>query len=197
MTTDARSRHGSTVGSAVRSLFERPRRGRVVLVLIVGVLTAGVSWYVGMDTGHAVTLGTVLAAVAVSWIAVPDHERVEWPEESGAGREGARRDVVQLSWSLRPHYGRIRQAALGRVQDLARYRLGLRQLDLDNPADRAAIERLIGPAAYATLRSRAAGRLPLLRSVVHCLDVLDRLDPSRSGVAHPVQKQHRQKENPR
>ena len=49
-----------------------------------------------------------------------------------------------------------------------------------DPSHRSGIEQLIGSAAYATL-CRPGRWPPLLRSVVHCLDMLDRLDPARSS----------------
>lgn len=159
---------------AIGNLLRPPRRRHFILLLIGAILVAFVCWYTGMDLPHAVTVAAALTAAGLCFIAAPDPERAPWPdEETGTGAEGARRDIVQLSWSMRPRYGRIRTSGLGRVQNLARYRLALHQLDLRNPHDRAAIERLIGTAAYATLHSDK--RLPLLRSVVHCLDMLDRL----------------------
>jgi hypothetical protein len=62
------------------------------------------------------------------------------------------------------------------VQNLARQRLALCQLDLANPQHRGEIERLIGSAAYAVLRLDAA-RPPRFRALVRCLEVLDMLDP--------------------
>lgn len=166
--------------SALRCLLRPPRRRRAVLVGVGAVLAAAVCWYVGMDTAHAVTVGLVAGAAGLCWTAVPDHQDVDWEQPPRAAQEGARWDVAQLSWSLRTRRGRVQHTALRRVQDLARHRLALRQLDLDDPGDRAAIERLIGEAAYATL-ARPRSDLPLLRALVHCLDALDGLDPPHPG----------------
>lgn len=166
--------------SVLRSLLQSPRRGRFILVLIGAVLVGAVCWYIGMDTWHAVAAGVAVAAVGLCWIAVPDHDNPRWPSDTETSNQGARRDIVQLSWALRPRYGRIRQTALGRAQKLARYRLGLHHLDLRNPDDRAAIERLIGRASYATLHA-TEGRMPTLAAVTRCLDRLDGLDPLRSN----------------
>ena len=168
--------------AALRSLGSPPRRRRVALLLLGTVLAAAVCWYVGMDAWHAGTVGLVLGAAGLCRIAMPDHRDAGWAAAPGTSEDGARLDVARLSWSLRPRHGRVQHAALGRVQELARHRLALRQLDLREPADRAAIELLIGEAAYTTL-ALPAQRPPQLRSVVHCLDMLDRLDPPRSGPA--------------
>ena len=67
---------------------------------------------------------------------------------------------------------------MSRVRQLARQRLALHQLDLNDPADRPRIEQLIGHRAYAVL-VRGERRPPFLRSFLHCLDALDALDPTR------------------
>jgi hypothetical protein len=170
------------VSSALRGLLRPPRRARLALLVAAAVLATALCWYIGMDTVHAVTFGLVVGAAGLLWTAVPEHRDVGWEPTARATPEGARWDVTQLSWSLRTRRGRVQHTALRRVQELARHRLALRRLDLDEPGDRAEIERLIGEAAYATL-ARPGSDLPRLRALVHCLDVLDGLDPPRPGTA--------------
>jgi hypothetical protein len=175
--TDGTGSGAGELRSALASLVRPPRRRQVAVLLLGTAFAAALCWFAGMDAWHAGTVGLVLAAAGLCAIAVPDHRDAAWPEVAGPDGEGARWDVARLSWSLRPKRGRIPQAGLVRVQELARHRLALRGLDLADPDDRAAIERLIGTAAYATVALPAA-RPPRVRAVVHCLDMLDRLDPS-------------------
>jgi hypothetical protein len=155
----------------------RHRPARLVLAGTGAVLAAAACWVVGMDVGHAATVGLVLAAAGLCWVAVPAHREVAWPGTAAVQEEGARWDVARLSWSLRPKRGRVPRAGLRPVQDLARRRLEPRGLDLADPRDRAAIERLLGEAAYATLALPAA-RPPHVRAVQRCLDALDRIEES-------------------
>src|SRR6185437_7005518 len=103
---------------------------------------------------------------------------------------GTRFDIVELSSSLRGRYGRVSGPAITRLQRLATQRLATHQLDLRNPLDRPAIERLIGSASYRLLTATGK-RAPLLRSYVHCLDALDAVRPPDSrpvpaiGSPHP------------
>jgi hypothetical protein len=169
---------GPRAGELRRALGELRRHRARVALLVVGAALAGTAcWVVGMDSWHAATLGLVLVAAGLCWVAVPGHRDVAWPETGGPQEEGARWDVARLSWALRPVRGRVPHAGLRHVQDLARQRLALHGLDPGDPADRPAIERLVGEAAYATL-ALPATRPPRVRAVFHCLDALDRLDPA-------------------
>lgn len=173
---------GGTVRAAVAALLRGTGRRPVRLVVITAVLAVVVAWYLGMDIWHALTVGAGLGALGLCWITLPGRRRkTEWPLETGRVAEGARREVSQLSWSL-PHHGRAQHTGLRRVQDLARRRLALHGLELDAPADGPGIRKLIGSSAYSTLRPTAR-KLPTVRAVVHCLDMLDRLDPLRSATA--------------
>ena len=178
-----RGRRVSDVGNLLRG----PRRGRFVGAFVVAVLAAGVCWYIGMDVWHSVTVGVGSAAVGLAWVALPEHRSADWPDDDAptvASTSGGR-ELRKLSALLRPRYGRVGPDALARVRALARHRLSLRQLDLNDPSHRMGIEQLIGSAAYATL-CRPGRWPPLLRSVVHCLDMLDRLDPERSSPAPAI-----------
>jgi hypothetical protein len=108
----------------------------------------------------------------------PDFTNTGWQSESRSNRQGARRDIAQLSFSLRGSYGRVGSGSVQRAKRLARERLALYQLDLLNPADRPRIEQMIGHHAYAVLE-RGERRPPFLRSFIHCLNALDALDPAR------------------
>jgi hypothetical protein len=152
----------------------------MILALVVVMLIAAVCWYFGADIWHAVLLGGVLTTVGlISLVGIParDPSVTEWRAGPSANREGARGEVAELSWSLRTSYGgRVDIRAVSRVRQIARRRLALHQLDLNDPADRPGVEALIGPSAYAVLVRRE--RRPMLRSLLHCLDALDTLSPT-------------------
>ncbi|OZM76507.1 hypothetical protein CFP66_41000 [Pseudonocardia sp. MH-G8] len=160
-------------------------RTRVGLLVAAATLVSVVCWVVGLDAWHAATAGLVLVAAGLCWTALPAHRDVAWPQTTGLQEEGARWDVARLSWSLRPKRGRVPHAGLRPVQDIARRRLAPRGLDLGDPRDRRAIEHLIGEAAYATL-ALPANRPPHVRAVQHCLDALDRLDPTPAAEGDPA-----------
>lgn len=157
-------------------LIRPPRHRRVVLSAVGVVLVAGIAWYLGLDTWNAIELGGVLLALVILWILPPRGEHADRAVSSQAVPQGYRRDVAELSRSL--------HARTGRVRGVAAQRLATQKLNLDDPADRAGIERLIGAGTYSTLLPDAQ-RLPTLRALLHCLDMLDRLD-----------RQHRTKEKP-
>jgi hypothetical protein len=161
-----------------------PERRVTILALIAAVLVAAICWYFGTDVWHAVLLGSVLTTVGLI-ILVGTAERdlgagdrdlgtTSWQGGPRPNRDGARSEVAELSWSLRTSYGRVDSRAVSRARQLARHRLALHQLDLNEPGNRAAVEGLIGRSAYAVLVRRE--RRPSLRSLLHCLDALDALN---------------------
>lgn len=155
-------------------------RGRLIALGVLAVLAAAVAWYVGMDAWHAVVIAAVVLAIGLIWMAVPERPTTIWPRETHAKDDGNRNDVNRLSWSLRTRRRRVRPDAVRRVRRLADARLmafrqsSERSLDLDDPDDRASVERLIGAHAYQTLRSNPV-RLPTFRDIERCLDGLSRL----------------------
>jgi hypothetical protein len=173
-------RRNSEGGGNLLGLVRRPGRRVTIWALIVAALVAGVCWYLGVDVWHAVLLGGVLTTVGlISLVGIPsrDPSVTEWRGGPSPNREGARGEVAELSWSLRTSYGgRVDVRAVSRVRQLARRRLALHELDLNDPADRSGVEALIGRSAYAVLVRR--DRRPMLRSLLHCLDALDTLGPT-------------------
>ncbi len=150
-------------------------------ILLTGLLIAAICFYFGADVWHSILIGGALATLGLIGLIAndnPDFGNTGWKSDSRSDRRGARRDVAELSSSLRGSYGRVRSAAVLQAQRLARRRLTPYQLDLLDPADRPMIEQLIGRHAYAVL-VRGDRRPPLLRSFVHCLDALDALGPTR------------------
>jgi hypothetical protein len=157
-------------------LLQRQTRRIGMRVAIVALLLAAICWFFGADVWHSILFGTVLTAVGVILLRGlgPDVGAVSW-RASGSNRHGSRRDVDQLSWSMRGSYGRVDGAAIWRVQRLAAHRLAVHQLDLQDPADRPRIEQLLGRRAYLLL-ARGERRPVSLRALLQCLDALDVLD---------------------
>lgn len=160
----------------------RQWRGRLTWLVVLAVVAGGVTWYVGVDGWHASVIGAAVLAVGLIWMAVPERPSGAWPLESRAKDDGNRNDVNRLSWSLRTRRRRVRPEAVRRVRKLAAQRLDAirdaEPLDLDDPADRASVEQLIGSRAYRTLRSNPV-RQPTFADVEQCLDALSALvDPS-------------------
>jgi hypothetical protein len=177
---DSAGRGHSEGGRSLLGLVQRPERRVTIWALIVVVLVAAVCWYFGADAWHSVLIGGVLTTVGlISLVGIParDPSATDWRAGPSPNREGARGEVAELSWSLRTSYGgRVDIRAVSRVRQLARRRLALHQLDLNDPADRAGVEALIGRSAYAVLVRRE--RRPMLHALLHCLDALDRLSPT-------------------
>ena len=175
-------------GHVLRALVRRvvgpvrlPRWPTTIRVLVGAFVVAAICWYFGADVGHSILLGSVLTTVGlVGSTRRPVHDRGanDWQRDEVRNRDGARNDVDELSWSLRTHFGRVGAGALRRVLRLAELRLAMFGLDVRDPADRDAIEQLIGRRAYAPLAPHAR-RPPSLRSLLHCLDALDSLNASR------------------
>jgi hypothetical protein len=197
---DGAGRVRTEVGHSLFGLVRPPGPRVTTCVLIVALLVAVICWYFGADVWHSILLGGVLTTVgliALVGVADLDQSNTGWRGGGRPNRDGARSEVAHLSWSLRGSYGRVDRSAVWRVRQLARHRLALHQLDLHDPADLRRIEQLIGRSANAVL-VRGERRPPLLRSLLHCLDVLDTLDhtrpaapPSRSRRRTPIWIPHR------
>jgi hypothetical protein len=165
---------GGVKGGTVGALLQPSRRARAILLVLAAIVAGFVCWFIGMDPAHAVVVTAAVVAVGFAWIAVPEHSDTRWPVAYPKTPDGARNDVLDLSWALRRQRGGIRERAVGRIRGLAVERLAHRGLSLNNPNDRAAIENLIGPRPYAVLTS-TSGRPPQLRTVEACLDALERI----------------------
>jgi len=189
---DGVGRASTEVRRGLFGLIRPPDRRTTIGVLIIALLLAAICWYFGADAWHSILIGTALTTVGLSGLvgtAGPDPGNTDWRGDGRRNRDGARSDIAELSGSLRGRYGRVSSRAAWRVQQLARQLLALHELDLLDPADRREIEWLIGRSAYAIL-VRGERRPPLLRSLLHCLDVLDTLDPARPAVL-PSTSRHR------
>jgi hypothetical protein len=152
-----------------------------------GLGTALVCWYFGVNAWHALLLGSAITVTALAVLAgssAPDARDLSWRPGRRSNREGSRNDVANLAASLRSGWGFVGLTAERELMQIARRRLALEGLDLSNPAHRDAIERRLGTRAYRTLAS-PPDRMPSLPRLLHCLDMLDAIDPTHYPVPHP------------
>jgi hypothetical protein len=156
-------------------------RRATIRIPLTALLIAAVCWYFGADVSHSILIGSAVTTLGLIFSIANDNPHfgnTGWQSDRRTSQQGVRRDVAQLSRSLRGSYGRVGCGAMTQAKRLGRQRLALHQLDLLNPADRPRIEQMIGHHAYAVLM-RGERRPPVLRSFVHSLNALDALDPTR------------------
>jgi hypothetical protein len=163
-------------------LGRRSERRSVAVTVFTALVLSAICWYFGADAWHSLLLGSAITAIAVTLCvaAAAEVNDTSW-REVRHGPTGSRHDVTDLSWSLRGGFGGVGHGGERRLKQIARQRLTLCHLDLASPADRPEIEQLIGRRAYRLL-VRSDPRRMRLRSLLHCLDALDRLDAARDPV---------------
>jgi hypothetical protein len=155
------------------------RTSRLFLILPAALALA--CWYFGANVWHSILVAAAITTVVcVAWVvSALEVGRSGWQADDRGRAKGARNDVSSLSWSLRSGWGRVGLTAERRLKGIARRRLALYQLDLQSPRDRAQIEQLVGRRAYRAIAPNSRRELRM-RALLHCLDVLDTLDPIRS-----------------
>jgi hypothetical protein len=164
-----------------------PTRRETIRTLCAGVLIAAICWYFGVDVWHAILLGcaiTVTVLAVVAGTSAPDARDLSWRPGNQTPNGGSRNDVASLSSSLHAGWGLVGLTAERRLREIARRRLALDGLDLQNADHRLAIERRIGGRAYRILvRGQTRGlRLRMLR---YSLDVLDAIDSNHYPTPQP------------
>jgi hypothetical protein len=148
-----------------------------VIAALVAALVGGAARVVGLDGPHALAVGCgVLAIVLVllsqrSTVPLTDLLPTDTDPPSGG-----RRDVEQLAWSMVEHRTHIRGIVLARVGAIAAHRLAEHGLDPQRAEDAAAIESLLGAAAWAPLRPDR-DRPVAPRALDATLRALERLPP--------------------
>jgi hypothetical protein len=164
-----------------------PSRRQLRMTLGAGAALALICWYFGVDVWHSILLGCALIVIGFACLVgsnSADAHELNWHPGRRSSREGSRNEIANLSRGLRSGWGFIGLTADRRLHVIASRRLALEGLDLSNPQDQLAIEQLIGPQAYRILRSNS-GRLPTLRALLHCLDMLDATDSTHYPQPQP------------
>jgi hypothetical protein len=173
---------------ALSEIVRVPRPRETIRVLGIAVLVAAICWYLGANVWHSILLGS---AITVAWIAgvagtaYPEIRDLGWRHGDRAVNKGSRNDVATLAWSLRNAWGYVGRAAEWRMREVARHRLALEGLNLNDPADGPAIERRIGRPVYKVLMRNIQKRRLRRRELLHCLDALDALNPSHYPSPQP------------
>lgn len=135
-----------------RARMVRRAVGCVLAAVIVGVA----AWFFGMDGPHDVGLGFVVFALGALLSLLGEQAEVTWPVPPPQQRAGARRDVVQLGWSLGARGGRVSPEALRRLRGLAAEVLDRYGVQLDDPAAQPEVVRLLGEGTAVMLRKGSA-----------------------------------------
>jgi hypothetical protein len=148
-----------------------------IVAALVAALVGGATRVLGLDGPHALAVGCGVLAVVLVLLAqrsaVPAIDLLP-PDTDPA--PGGRRDVEELAWSMVEHRTHVRGIVLARVGAIAANRLAEHGLDPDRPADAAAIESLLGAAAWAPIRP-GRDRPVAPRALEATLLALDRLPP--------------------
>jgi hypothetical protein len=151
---------------------------RAIGCVIAGAIVGAAAWFFGMDAPHATGLGAVVFALGAVLSLLGDQADVSWRLPSPQPRPGARRDVVQLGWSLGARGGRVSPEAVRRLRGLAAEVLERQGVQLDDPASAPEVAALLGGETAAMLRkgSAAAPRPREFASSVSRLEALARTD---------------------
>ncbi|WP_265521211.1 hypothetical protein [Oerskovia flava] len=155
-----------------RALPQPVRRtvGPTLLVLAAATLTA----LLGAGPAHVLAvLGTGLTLVVLAATAGHTHE-TDWSHTPRPDRDGARRDVSELGWSILGKDGRVNQRVVRRTRALAAQRLAIHGVDLADPADASEAARLLGQRVH---RQLLHDDHPTPRTLQAWLSTLERLAP--------------------
>ena len=168
---EVRAQHGREAGGR-RAMLGPAYRGRLVLSFLIGAVVGIVVWFSGMDTPHAVGLAAIVAAGGSCLAMLGERPPVQWPDDPIMPREGARRDVAQLGWAVQTRGGTVTPEAVRHLRSVTAQTLALHGIDLDDPAHRPAVERVLGADVAAIVRrgSAEAPRTAVYESVITLLE---------------------------
>jgi hypothetical protein len=158
---------------------------RLVPVIVVAILAGGIVWFFGLGILPAVVVILVIGAVGtVLRLVTPELPNRDWPLPPPPITDGARREAFELSWAMRTRSGIVDDRIVLRVRSIAANRLAFRHLDLDNPAHRRSIERLVGPQVYRLL-TFGDGQRVRVTTILATLEILDSFGTSRGSTIAP------------
>ncbi|HMQ66335.1 MAG TPA: hypothetical protein PJ992_08595 [Arachnia sp.] len=148
-------------------------RADAVRAVVVGAI-AGLLGLGGiLDPAHAALLGCLVLVLLSLRSAADDRPERGWPARAVADRPGSRGGVSDLACQVFDTDSRVRGRVVERVRRIAAARLAALGVDADDPAQRADVDRLLGPRVAAGL---ASGQRPTARTLQTWLDAIDRLD---------------------
>ena len=164
-------------------------RGLIAGVTGAAVLVGAVAWAIGVPLAHSAFLMTVVATIAAGYAirSLRDGVPLEGfnPVASTMRRDGARRDVVELSWSLSSRSGTVSQSAARRLGVVAERRLAHHGIDLGDPHGAAEAQRLLGTRAFGVVSPDRAE--PIRRAdFMYAIAVVEHLDDMPERVSDPA-----------
>ncbi|MGW6227253.1 hypothetical protein ACWFQT_09070 [Cellulosimicrobium cellulans] len=165
----------------------RPADRHALLAAAVVVGLGVVLVLLGSSPAHALMLTTLGVAGVLLWHRTGYAGDTVWPRVPDVRRDGNRRDVSDLGWSVLGRDGRVTVTAARRVRRLTEHRLTRRGIDdLADPGAAADVARLLGPRAARTVHDLVTdGRLPTPAELDTWLAALDRLDQTLTPHATP------------
>lgn len=182
---------------------------RTVWPPLVAVGVALLCGLLGLRGGDPLLVGLLTFVVVVVWMALAAGDEDPWPPDRRDDRAGTRSELSVLTWAFIGRDGRVTEAAVRRLRELAAHRLaragmpvaaglGPRRAGATEPSSDAAqadearerAREVLGERAWRTLTA-PGGYLPSLADVAHCVDVIERL-----GAGTRVESMRRPSERP-
>lgn len=152
--------------------------------LVVGAVVGATMWALGMR-GSSAALVAMAAATFVAVVQRVDSAAEPRPEpRHHVSADGVRGEVLDLAWTMVGRDGRAGERALRRLREAGARRVARHGLDLADPDQADVLRDLLGDRALTTL-TRRSHPLPGVGDLVHTLDVLERLGPTRTRPAPP------------
>jgi hypothetical protein len=132
---------------------------------------------VGVGWLKCLLLATAVTTVGATYLALDsvDDDRALPPLDDVGVNTGTRREVSRLSWMMAGHDNRVGGVPYRRLRAIAVNRLGLRGIDVSDPAGDAAAREVLGEQGYRLLIAESSST-PTQRQFVDCISLLERLD---------------------
>jgi len=111
---------------------------------IIALVLLGLGLLIGLDLAHSLLLGVACLAVGVLPSLGAAGIRSPWPSLPYGRRDGARRDVSTLTWTLMSREGRLSSKGRQRVLTVVQDALRQRGIDTGTVAGAARAESLLG-----------------------------------------------------
>lgn len=148
---------------------------RLILSAVLGIALGVAAWFLGMDAAHAIGLGAAAFAFSACLSALGEVADVSWAVPAPPLRPGARRDIVQLGWSLGARGGHASPEGIRVLRTVAERALRMRGLELEDRGADEELGALLGGDVVALLRRGSAVNAPRTAVVAAALDRLESL----------------------
>jgi hypothetical protein len=149
----------------------------IIQVVLGCTLIPAAAYAIGIDLVHSLLIASAVAGGMTVLRMLSIGEDSFWPQLNGRGREGNRREVLRLSWTLKSKVSSSNhRVVIQRLHALATRRLAELGIDFNDPADQGRASDVLGATAYQVL----TGAKLSPRSMVRCVDVLEALQTERN-----------------